>query len=1282
MNIEACIQGLSGFFIALGQKCLVAAITKWKEATDKAKEDRARKAIDEHEIAKALGTKFKQEVTKSLRLLKIPDEQLQRLLAIETDPLLQNELATQFAAGTISCESVVGLFLKQDPALEGVSDELLKLAVAWLDAMDSAIATNPSLTRIVTIRSHRRTQSDLAAIGKQLAQSELRDAKADERDDQRQHELLAAIASLGTGLNLSRLTDSGSAGPDHLKTQIQRRFDRARKQLIEESVTLAESEFRTLIEDLEAMGEAADQELLLRSYINLASSLWEQNRQDEAAAWFEKAAKLKPDDWRATRSRAFALLERGKTDEALKLFHELRELKPDDVEHVCNEAWVLKNSGRIQEAIELLESRQFPDANYFSILSLTHLRMENFDKAEQYARRALEIEPESEEAQVSLAYAVGFPIVVRRNRRETVKLLPVEQERARLLEAITYAEKAAGTLRKRQRLFSLGETLSNLVPFYIAAGEAEKALGYAHEALKIIPGDETTLGNLWCVQIRLEKYNDAVSTGEQLLALAPTVDAWEKKAHALIAADRSQEVIDEWDDLKSNPEFASSSDVIAIVARALSERHRSEEAVRMLTDILQHRPSDARLLAERGRLHEALGKLAEAEVDLTAAENAATTLQRPQILFDNAMFRYRRGKWDDAAARLRELGADFIQNPFLNKYLICLFNQGQYPECLKLAEEAIANDSAFVEQHHAIAARCHHACNNIGQAKILLDNLVARGTEREAEYRKLLAWTYWRLDELPQAYDVLIKGLKLKPNDLDSLTLMAAVCTVLRRYAEALEYAGRAVRLWPNSVRAHAAIVRTVFSCPTGFKIEDADLQTHFRSLQFLQEHESGLVKAIPVEPDFRTIIDLLKQRSQQIQRLEDLFHEKPLPMGFFAKRVGCSAFELWSTLLIHPRIPVRMAFGTPAEQQSEVAAANRSTAVSVDLIALFTLQHLNMLHLLPKLFSTIHAHVSLLDTVLNELRELQLHPGKETIAYIDGNVTRIQRSVDQAASIGAFLASIRDFLKSKAVTLTGLFPETVEEKVAKLLLQTSGEEFTSPVLVSKEKNCTLFSDDVIIRTLAHSSYAINGICTQAVLRELLQRSLISGAEYQDAILKLISSNYKFISEDAGTLRREYTKTGGVLGATAKAMINRVNQKPYDASTCVPMLAEFAMTIWREAAPATAEPRESWIAEIWRAIVKTKDPEETLSEFVACLAVNCFTQPEIFVALVTFAIKRVTELRDHHALLYHCMQEAIRNLTVVVEEVYPFWPQLARNWRLHGRLNQVLRHQGWLPLKS
>ena len=828
-GFEQDLLRLSAYLSGLSQKCFVAAIKKSKETRDQRKTEEAEHTIDEFESAKNVATKIQQKITASIRSLKLTPGQLQEILALETNPFLKDRLTEKILSSDISPEFIEELFISQNPALEALRGQLHLLAVCWLDALDKVVADDPILPQIVSFRGFRVLRQDLRALGNDLVKANLRAEQAEEKAERRHGELLAAISKSQAGYDLRGTNEVKDTTPDHLKTQHQRRFERARERLLNGNLILAEQGFRELIDDLEALKEVNDSELKLKCSLNVAACLWEQNKKDDAVVWFDKSFALNPNDWRAMRGRAFALVQKNSIEPALEIFRRIRLERPNESEHVCNEAWLLKNTGRVQEAIQLLESKVFEDEIYYAILSFAYSRADRSDDAEAAARKAFHLKPKSELAMMALSFAIGFPVIQRRTRRETLQFVPSDDERNELLEAIDYAEQAATILRTNAHFNSLVDVLSNLTAFYPAAGNCEKAIIIAGEALQYVPDEINILRNLWCSQMRLGQFGAAIQTAAKLEILDDPVDWWKRKSEGQILADKSQEVLDSWDSIKSDSRYSENMDCVAILASAYSKRHRTDEGIKILDEALTRSPSNPCLLTQRGLLLEQLGKISEARADFENAEKSPSSEFRGQCLLDFGRFLYRRHEWKAAAERFKTLGAESVHHPLFASYLICLFNQGAFRESLALAELAIKQEPEFVEDYYAIAARCHYICNNLPRAKELLNILVGKVTARELEHRKLLASVYSRMDDLPQAYDLLLKCLKLKSDDQDTLCLISGVCTILGRHNEAVEYAYRATMLDSDSLQAHTAIVSAAFACPPNTTLPQEHLDAHYR---------------------------------------------------------------------------------------------------------------------------------------------------------------------------------------------------------------------------------------------------------------------------------------------------------------------------------------------------------------------------------------------------------------------------------------------------------------------
>src|SRR5260221_5955921 len=305
-------------------------------------------------------------------------------------------------------------------------------------------------------------------------------------------------------------------GAEHLKSINQKRFDRARQELVKGSIVSAEKSYRELVTDLESQGPVADSVLIFRSYTNLGSSLWQQFRRDEAVIWFGKAYRTRPHDPKAQMNLAISHVHRKEFQAALAILRELEVFDSNSFEVLYLTSYAYIEQGDVTKAVAILEDRPLPTTDYFVALAEAYLRLGTFPKAIHSARSALTRDKDSTGALIALANGLGFPFVQRRMSREPTAFSPTPEEHQQVLEAIKACEAAAVRLKAEDRFLQLGELLTNLSAFYELVGDDLRAAETAQEAAKYTPENTTTLHNLWASQMRFGKYVEAYHTAAQL----------------------------------------------------------------------------------------------------------------------------------------------------------------------------------------------------------------------------------------------------------------------------------------------------------------------------------------------------------------------------------------------------------------------------------------------------------------------------------------------------------------------------------------------------------------------------------------------------------------------------------------------------------------------------------------------------------------------------------------------------------------------------------------------
>lgn len=142
------------------------------------------------------------------------------------------------------------------------------------------------------------------------------------------------------------------------------------------------------------------------AYNNIAISLLQKGKTDEAIAHYNKALELDPNYGEGHYNLANALLRVGRTDEAVAHYEKALEIYPKNIPALYNLASVLVESGRVEEGIahyrKALELNP-KNAAAHNNLGASLLGLGRVEEAAAHYRQALGLEPSNAQANYNLA---------------------------------------------------------------------------------------------------------------------------------------------------------------------------------------------------------------------------------------------------------------------------------------------------------------------------------------------------------------------------------------------------------------------------------------------------------------------------------------------------------------------------------------------------------------------------------------------------------------------------------------------------------------------------------------------------------------------------------------------------------------------------------------------------------------------------------------------------------------------------------------------------------------
>jgi hypothetical protein len=128
----------------------------------------------------------------------------------------------------------------------------------------------------------------------------------------------------------------------------------------------------------------------------------------------------------------------------------------------------------------------------------------------------------------------------------------------------------------------------------------------------------------------------------------------------------------------------------------------------------------------------------------------------------------------------------------------------------------------------------------------------------------------------------------------------------------------------------------------------------------------------------------------------------------------------------------------------------------------------------------------------------------------------------------------------------------------------------------------------------------------------------------------------------------------------------------------LPLLADFAVFVWRNNQFVGANSRENWHKEIWQAISKASGSEELAMKFISKLAVMAPSQPYILFGIMNNLFFRLPFFQKQSEVLVFLLNQAAYTMSRVIKQTDPLCSSLPRQWLMHAHLNEILVRQGFL----
>lgn len=266
---------------------------------------------------------------------------------------------------------------------------------------------------------------------------------------------------------------------------------------------------------------------------------------------------------------------------------------------------------------------------------------------------------------------------------------------------------------------------------------------------------------------------------------------------------------------------------------------------------------------------------------------------------------------------------------------------------------------------------------------------------------------------------------------------------------------------------------------------------------------------------DLSDIKLMVRKKHLYIAAITKMYNAGALTLGACAAMTGDSIIDVWSAMVSLDQGFLMVAQGSEDEANDLENTVNTHKAAVLDLSSILTLVGMENEEVLAKHFEKVYIPQSVVDEIEQERSNHQLlgHHVGMIVGMRNGEYVKQELTDEdhkrQEEFYNRLLALCRSDISEIVAPIDAVGINSSEfEKMCKAI----GRSSVDAILLSKEKQVPLYTDDLYLRQHARIEHALSHfIASPYLLSVLHQNGAITEEEYFKAVQKLVLSNYTYV---------------------------------------------------------------------------------------------------------------------------------------------------------------------------
>lgn len=322
------------------------------------------------------------------------------------------------------------------------------------------------------------------------------------------------------------------------------------------------------------------------------------------------------------------------------------------------------------------------------------------------------------------------------------------------------------------------------------------------------------------------------------------------------------------------------------------------------------------------------------------------------------------------------------------------------------------------------------------------------------------------------------------------------------------------------------------------------------KAFRVLKKHDSDDPKVA-----FQELYALLDADGQQRQEIEEMYKQRPVPLGAIARGQRENPIKTWNnyTAWHSPGIAI---MNGKNEVDIALKKLGERCPIIIDAITLNSLASIGLLSELASMGNPLAVSQSSLNVFHNLIREYEVNRGGfVSMGKRNGEYMRSELDAQEMVQYLDFLKNLVSWIEQNCQVLPCKPALEMSAQNKKEMDDLYGESFAETLLIAGSSDYLLYSEEWTFRSMAYQFFQTDGFNSFVLSSYLVTKGLLSNEGFHVALEKMIALNYQGIPINSTILVSILEKTADykhpIFQNAIKGMASNLTDFKHAQATCL-----------------------------------------------------------------------------------------------------------------------------------